>query len=127
MPRKRKAADSREEREKWFRLYDKDGKVLASGKAAQAQWKVGLTLCWHPPAEKQPRRISDEARFRGRRQRLEKRARKQTPLFAEQTVAEQLAARPAYYGLRTATPEDADRQQQGTNRQNRNETGSTAA
>ena len=127
MPRKRKAAASREEREKWFRLYDKDDKVLASGKAAQTQWKVGLTLCWHPPAEKEPRRISDEARFRGRRQRLEKRARKKTPLFAEQTVAEQLAARPAYYGLRTATPDAADRQQQGTKTETENDTGSAAA
>ena len=83
--------------------------VIAGGPAALAHpWRpsAGLRLCWCPP-HVAPRRISDEARYRGRRNRLRKRLERKRPLFADAEYRAELAARPSYYGIAQDGPETA--------------------
>ena len=89
-----------------YRLRDTTtGAVVATGAAALAAPFAlrpdGLprhSLHWEAPAE-EPRRISDAARYRGRRQRLRKRLDKRFPLYADDMERAELEARPAYYGI----------------------------
>ncbi len=46
-----------------------------------------------------PRRLPEETKHRIRRQRLERRIARRYPMFAEQIVREELARKPAYFGL----------------------------
>lgn len=72
---------------------------LPPGSPVKWPWSV----CLHdvlPP----PRQLSDEAKFRLRRMRLERRMLRKYPMFAEQFVREMLLRKPDYYGL---TPEQA--------------------
>lgn len=87
-----------------YRLRDaRTGEVVATGQAAvDAPFERGADglpryrLHWEAPSE-EPRRISDEARYRGRRRRLRKRLEKRQPLFADEEYERELAARPEYY------------------------------
>ena len=88
----------RPEHLKQYHLYDGD-RVIATGQAALDSWRPGLVLRWLMPPEPERRRISPEARYRGRRRRLRKRLQRQAPLFAAQLEQQILAARPEYYGL----------------------------
>ena len=90
----------RPEHVKQYHLYDGD-RIIATGQAAlDYPWRHGLILRWLMPPEPKRRRISPEARYRGRRRRLRKRLQRQAPLFAAQLEQQILAARPDYYGLR---------------------------
>ena len=89
----------RPEHVKQYHLYDGD-RVIATGQAAlDYPWRPGLILRWLMPPEPERRRISPEARYRGRRRRLQKRLQRQAPLFAAQLEQQILADRPEYYGL----------------------------
>ena len=72
---------------------------LPPGEPPRWPWSVCVGDILPPP-----RQISDEARFRLRRKRLERRMLRRYPLFAEQFMREQLCRKPGYYGL---TPEQA--------------------
>ena len=91
-----------------YRLYDRDNNLIASGQAALDQWRPGLTSRWIVPDDKPPRRISDEARYRGRRRRLRKRLQAKTPLFWKDLEKTELEKRPKYYGLTDGLTADAD-------------------
>ena len=94
-----------------YRLRDAStGEVVASGQAAlDAPFEIGDNgrprrhLHWQAPTE-EPRRISDGARYRGRRRRLRKRLEKKRPLFADTEYAQELATRPEYYGQKAREP-----------------------
>ncbi len=80
--------------------------VIASGPAALAYpWRpsAGLRLCWCPPHVAR-RRMSDEARYRGRRNRLRKRLQRKRPMFADAEYEAEIRARPEYYGLTRSVP-----------------------
>ena len=89
-----------EERMNGYVLRDAGKNVVARGPAAQAGWRVGLTLHWEAPAEPTRRTISPAARYRGRRRRLRKRLERRYPLLADRLYDEETKARPAYYGLK---------------------------
>ena len=92
----------RHEHIKQYHLYDKrnGNRLVATGQAAlDYPWRPGLILRWLMPPEPKRRRISDRARYRGRRRRLRKRLQRQAPLFAAELEEQILAARPKYYGL----------------------------
>ena len=89
----------RPEHVRQYHLYDGD-RLIATGQAAlDHPWRPGLIMRWLMPPEPERRRISPDARYRGRRRRLRKRLQRQTPLFAAQLEQEILASRPEYYGL----------------------------
>ena len=75
--------------------------LTASGQAAlDTPFVPYLTvLRWIPPDYRPPRRISDAARFRGRRRRLRQRLERKRPLFADDEYDAEVAARPGYYGV----------------------------
>lgn len=83
-----------------YHLYDRDENLIATGQAALDQWRPGLISRWIvPPDDKPPRRISDEARYRGRRRRLRKRLQRRAPLFWQDLEEAELEKRAQYYGL----------------------------
>ena len=84
-----------------YRLYDRDDNLIATGQAALDQWRPGLICRWivPPDDDKPPRRISDEARYRGRRRRLRKRLQSRAPLFWQDLEKTELNERARYYGL----------------------------
>ena len=92
-----------------YRLRDTaTGAIVATGAAALAAPFTlrpdGLpahSLHWEAPSV-EPRRISDAARYRGRRNRLRKRLERKRPLFADAEYRAELAARPGYFGLTDA-------------------------
>ena len=89
----------RPEHVKQHHLYD-GNRFIATGQAAlDCRWRPGLTIRWFVPREPERRRISPEARYRGRRRRLRRRFQHQTLLFAAQLEKQILASRPEYYGL----------------------------
>ena len=94
-----------------YRLYDRDDNLVATGQAALDQWRPGLISRWIvPPDDKPPRRISDEARYRGRRRRLRKRLQKRPPLFWRDLEQAELEERAQYYGLPAPlTPPEGER------------------
>lgn len=59
----------------------------------------GYSICWKGLLDrKPPRKLSTEAKQKIRRGNLKRRAQHHAPLFAEQYIAEELAARPDYFG-----------------------------
>ena len=84
-----------------------EGAVIAAGQTAlDHPFEVadGLPLHrlhWLAPSDgRSRRRISDVARFAGRRRRLRARLKKRRLLFADDEYAAELSARPEYYGVR---------------------------
>jgi hypothetical protein len=59
----------------------------------------GYALHWIGDATPKPiRRLSEESKQSIRRKSLERRARNQSPLFADEMIAQALASKPDYYG-----------------------------
>jgi len=67
---------------------------LPPGTPVKWPWSVYVSV-----TEQARRQVSDEARFRRRRQNLVRRIRRRYPLFAEQMIREALERKPEYYGL----------------------------
>ena len=62
----------------------------------------GWALCWELVSQKPIRRWSPEAKARVRQQNLRRRIEKKFPLFAEDFIAAELAARPDYFSAKDA-------------------------
>lgn len=83
----------------------RSGELMASGAAAlEVPFELDddklpkYALHWEAPSGG-TRRISDAARYRGRRNRLRKRLKQRNPLFADDEYEREVASRPGYYGL----------------------------
>jgi hypothetical protein len=57
----------------------------------------GYSIGWELVTQKPIRRFSREARARIRRRNLERRIQRKFPMFAEEFIARELAARPDYF------------------------------
>lgn len=68
--------------------------------AAQKTPGDGWALCWELVSQKPIRRWSTEAKARVRKQNLRRRIEKKFPLFSEDFIAAELAAKPEYYEAR---------------------------
>jgi hypothetical protein len=67
---------------------------LPPGTPAKWPWCVYVSAI-----HQSQRQVSDETKFRRRRQNLMRRIRRRYPLFAEQMIREALERKPEYYGL----------------------------
>lgn len=73
-----------------------------------ALWRplTGYAICLDFPPPGPPRRWSAEAKSRVRRSRLVKRVEKRAPLFADELVERELAARPSYFNVQETDNEE---------------------
>lgn len=73
--------------------------------SVQSLWKAGAgyAICIDFPPSAPIRRWSDERKAAARRRNLERRIRNKAPLFADELIAREMAARPAYFEGRSRT------------------------
>ncbi|MCO5067061.1 MAG: theronine dehydrogenase [Rhizobiaceae bacterium] len=67
--------------------------------SVMALWKpgAGYAICIDFPPPAPIKRWSDERKAAARRRNLERRVRRLAPLFADEFIAREIAARPAYF------------------------------
>lgn len=77
--------------------HDAEDKRMPADLVALAGERPGYAVTWAFRPDQPRRRWSQEAKAKARVRRLRERMERRYPLFAEQFIAERMAANPAYY------------------------------